>query len=130
MLYYYTKTILLYNFHHTLRNFYFRRVFIISLVSIDIVSIFILLIFVEVKSNTLDILSRFCIRFIYKVPIFTLLIIILALAPLSSLIVNNYNNVVFYSLGNNEFNRFRFLFVQIRQFFYSRLNFFLVALSA
>ena len=61
MLYYYTKTILLYDFHYTFRNFYFYKASIISLVSINIVSIFILLIFIKVKPNILDIFSRFCI---------------------------------------------------------------------
>ena len=60
MLHYYTKAILLYNFYYTFRNFYFRKVFVVSLMGIDLVSIFTLLILVEVESNILDIFSRFC----------------------------------------------------------------------
>ena len=40
-----------------------------------------------------------------------LLIIVLILASLSSLIVSNYNDIVFYSFGSDEFDRFRFPFV-------------------
>ena len=61
MLYYYTKAILLYDFRYILRNFYFCRVFIISLMSVNVVSIFVLLILIEVEPNTLDVFSRFCI---------------------------------------------------------------------
>ena len=129
MLYHYTKTILLYNFHYTLRNFYFCRVFVVSLISIHVVSIFTLLVLIEVEPNTSDIFPRFCVRFIYRVSIFTLLVIILTLTPLSSLIVSNYNDIVFCGLSDNKFNGFRFLFIRIRRFFYSGLNFFLVALS-
>ena len=111
MLYYYTKAILLYDFYYTLRNFYFRRVFIVSLISIHAVSIFVLLVLIEVESNTSDIFSRFCIRFIYGVLVFALLITILILVPLSLLIVSNYNDVVFCGLNSNKFNRFRFLFI-------------------
>ena len=59
MLYYYTKTILPYDFYYTFRNFYFRKASIISLVSIDVISMFILLILIEVKSNILDIFFKF-----------------------------------------------------------------------
>ena len=59
MLYYYTKTILSYDFYYTFKNFYFRKASIISLISINIISIFILLILIKVKSNTLNIFSRF-----------------------------------------------------------------------
>ena len=130
MLYYYTKAILPYDFHYTLRNFYFRRVFVVSLISVNAVSIFILLILIEVEPDTSDVFSRFCIRFIYGVPIFALLVTFLILAPLSSLIVSNYDDVVFYSLGSNKFDEFRFPFIRTRRFFYSGLNFFLVTLSA
>ena len=61
MLYYYTKTILLYDFYYTFKNFYFYKAFIIFLVSIYITSIFILLIFIKVKFNILDIFFKFCI---------------------------------------------------------------------
>ena len=98
--------------------------------SVNTVSIFTLLILVEVEPNTLDVFPRFCVWFIHGVPVFTLLVTILILAPLSSLIVSNYDDVVFCSLSSNEFDEFRFLFIRIRQFFHSRLNFFLVALSA
>ena len=59
MLYYYIKAILPYDFHYTFRNFYLYKVFIISLIDINIVSIFILLIFIKVKFNILDIFFRF-----------------------------------------------------------------------
>ena len=111
MLYYYTKAILLYDFRHTLRNFYFRRVFVVSLISMNAVSIFTLLVLIEVESNTLDVFSRFCIRFIYRVPVFALLVTFLILAPLSSPIISNYNDIVFYSLDSNEFDGFRFPFI-------------------
>ena len=130
ILYYYTKAILLYDFYYTLRNFYFCKVFIVSLISVNTVSIFILLVLIEVESNTSNIFSRFCIQFIHEVLIFALLVTFLTLAPLSSPIVSNYDDVVFCSLSNNEFDRFRFPFIRTRQFFYSELNFFLVALSA
>ena len=42
---------------------------------------------------------------------FTLFVTILILALLGSLIVSNYNNVVFCGFGDNKFNRFRFLLV-------------------
>ena len=59
MLYYYAKAILLYNLYYTFKNFYLYRVLIVSLISINIISIFILLIFIEVEPNILDIFSRF-----------------------------------------------------------------------
>ena len=59
MLYYYTKAILLYDFYYTFKNFYFYKAFIIPLVSMNIISIFILLIFIKVKSNILNIFSRY-----------------------------------------------------------------------
>ena len=111
MLYYYTKAILLYDLHYTFRNFYFCRVFVVSLISMNAVSMFVLLVLIEVEPNTLDVFSRFCIRFIYGVLVFVLLVIILALALLSSLIVGNYDDVVFCSLSDNEFDGFRFLFI-------------------
>ena len=77
----------------------------------NIVSILTLLILIEVKPNTLDVFPGFCVWFIYEISMFTLLITILIFAPLSLLIVSNYDNVVFYSLGGNEFDRFRFSFI-------------------
>ena len=130
MLYHYTEAILPYDFHYTLRNFYFRRVFVVSLMSVNAVSMFALLIFVEVEPDMSDVFPRFYIRLIHGVPIFALLVTILTLAPLSSPIVGNYDDVVFCGFGGNEFDRFRFLFIQVKQFFCSGLNFFLVALSA
>ena len=130
MLYYYTEAILPYDFRYTLRNFYFRRVFVVSLMSVNAISIFTLLVLVKVEPDTSDIFSRFYIRFIHGVPVFALLVIFLALAPLSSPIVGNYNDVVFCGLSSNEFDGFRFPFIRTRRFFYSGLNFFLVALSA
>ena len=59
MFYYYIKTILLYDLRYTLKNFYFSRVFIISLISINVARIFILLILIEVKFNILNIFSKF-----------------------------------------------------------------------
>ena len=61
VLYYYTKAVLLYNFRYTFENFYFCRAFVVSLISVDAVSIFVLLVFIEVKSNILDVFSRFCV---------------------------------------------------------------------
>ena len=130
MLYYYTKAILPYNFRYILRNFYFYRVFFIFLISVNAISIFTLLIFTKVEPNTLDVFPRFCIWFIYRVLVFTLLITILIFALLSSPIVSNYNDVVFCGFDSNKFNRFRFLFIRIRRFFYNRLNFFLITLNA
>ena len=46
-------------------------------------------------------------------PVFPLLVIVLVLVPLSSLIVGNYDNVVFRSLGSDELDGFRFLFVRV-----------------
>ena len=59
VLYHHTKAILPYDFHYTFGNFYFYKAFVVSLVSIDIVSMFILLILIEVKPNMSDIFSRF-----------------------------------------------------------------------
>ena len=81
--------------------------------SVNAVSMFALLVLVEVEPDTSDIFSRSCVWVIYEVPIFTLLVTILILAPLGSLIVSNYNNIVFCGLDSNEFNRFRFLFVRV-----------------
>ena len=61
VLYYYTKAVLLYDFRYTFGNFYFYRAFVVSLISVDAISIFILLVFIEVESNTSDVFSRFCI---------------------------------------------------------------------
>ena len=61
MLYYYTKAILPYDFYYTFRNFYFYRAFIVSLISVNIISMFILLILIEVKPNILNVFSKFCI---------------------------------------------------------------------
>ena len=61
MLYYYTEAVLPYDFHYILGNFYFYRAFVISLVSMDAISIFVLLVFIEVESNTSNVFSGFCI---------------------------------------------------------------------
>ena len=61
MLYYHTKAILPYDFHYTFWNFYFCRAFVISLVSVDAVSIFVWLVFIEVEPDTSNVFSRFCV---------------------------------------------------------------------
>ena len=61
ILYYHTKAVLSYDFYHTFGNFYFCRAFIVSLVSVNVISMFIWLVFIEVKFNMLDIFSRFCV---------------------------------------------------------------------
>ena len=61
VLYYYTEAVLPYDFRYTFGNFYFYRAFVVSLISVDTVSIFILLVFIEVESNTSDIFSKFCV---------------------------------------------------------------------
>ena len=111
MLYYYTKAILSYDFYYTLKDFYFYRVFVVSLIDINIINIFILSIFIEVESNISNIFLRFYSRVIYKVFVFSLFIIVFIIILLSLLIVNNYNNIVLYSFNSNEFNRLRFLFI-------------------
>ena len=113
VLYYYTEAILLYDFRYTFWNFYFYRAFIISLVSVDTVSMFAWLVFIEVKPNILDVFSRFCIWVIHEVPISPLLVIVLILAPLGSLIVGNYDDIVFYGFDSDEFNGFRFPFIRV-----------------
>ena len=113
MLYYHTKAILPYNFRHTFRNFYFYRAFVVSLVSVDAISIFILLVFIEVKLNTSNVFPRFCVWVIYGVPISPLLVIVLVLAPLGSLIVSNHDDIVFRSLDSDKLDGFRFLFIQV-----------------
>ena len=100
-----------YDFHHTFWNFYFCRAFVISLVSVDTVSMFAWLIFTEVEPDMLDIFSGFCVWVIYGVPMSPLLVTVLVLTPLGSLIVGNYDDIVFCGFGSNEFDRFRFLFV-------------------
>ena len=77
------------------------------------VSMFVLLVFTEVEPNTSDVFSRFCVWVIYGVPVFPLLVIVLVLVPLGSLIVGNYNDVVFRGLSSNKLNGFRFLFVRV-----------------
>ena len=113
VLYYHTKAILPYDFYYTFWNFYFCRAFIISLVSVDAVSIFAWLVFIEVEPDTLDVFSRFCVWVIHGVPISPLLVIVLVLAPLGSPIVGNYDDIVFCGFGSDEFDGFRFLFVQV-----------------
>ena len=113
VLYHHTEAILPYNFRYTFGNFYFYRAFVVSLISVDAISIFVLLVFIEVKSNISNVFSRFCVWVIYGVPVSPLLVTVLILAPLSSLIVGNYNNVVFRSLGGDKLNGFRFPFVRI-----------------
>ena len=46
--------------------------------------------------------------------VFAFLIIVLIIILFSSLIVGNYNDVVFYNLNSNKLNGFRFLFVRVR----------------
>ena len=113
MLYHYTEAILLYDFRHTFGNFYFYRAFVVSLVSVDAVSIFTLLVFIEVKSNISNVFSRFCVWVIYGVLVSSLLVTVLVLIPLGSLIVGNHNNVVFRGLSGDKLDRFRFLFVRV-----------------
>ena len=113
VLYYHTEAILPYDFRHTFGNFYFYRAFVVSLVSVNAVSMFVLLVFIEVEPNTSDVFSRFCVWVIHGVPVFPLLVIVLVLVPLGSLIVGNYNDVVFRGLSSNKLNGFRFLFVQV-----------------
>ena len=57
----------------------------------------------------------------------TLFIAALVIAPFSSLIVSDYSDIVFRDFYSDKLNRLRFLFIQIRQFFYSDFNFFLSA---
>ena len=73
--------------------------------------IFTLLIFIKVKSNSLDIFSRISIRIIYRVSIFIFFIIVLILVLSSLLIVSNNNNIVYRSFNSDKFNRLRFLFI-------------------
>ena len=113
VLYYYTEAVLPYDFRHTFGNFYFCRAFIISLISVDAVSMFVLLVFIEVEPNTLDVFSRFCVWIIYEVPIFSLLVIVLVLVLLGSPIVSNHDDVVFRGLDGDKLNGFRFLFVRV-----------------
>ena len=61
VLYHYTKAILPYDFRYTFGNFYFYRAFVVSLVSVDVVSMFALLVFIEVEPDTLDVFPRFCV---------------------------------------------------------------------
>ena len=44
---------------------------------------------------------------------FLFLVTILVLAPLGSPIVGDYDDVVFCGFSSDEFDRFRFLFVQV-----------------
>ena len=113
VLYHYTEAVLLYDFRHTFGNFYFCRAFIVFLISVNAVSMFALLVFIEVEPNTLDIFPGFCVWVIYRVPVSPLLVTVLILAPLGSLIVSNYDDVVFRSLGGDELDGFRFPFVQV-----------------
>ena len=113
VLYYHTKTILPYDFRYTFENFYFYRAFVVSLVSVDAISIFALLVFTEVKPNTSNVFPRFCVWVIYEVPVSPLLVIVLVLVPLGLLIVGNHNDVVFRSLDSDKLNGFRFPFVRV-----------------
>ena len=113
MLYHHTEAVLLYDFYYTFGNFYFCRAFVVSLISVDAVSIFVLLVFIEVEPNTLDVFPRFCVWVIYEIPISPLLVIVLILALLGSPIVGNHDDVVFRSLSSDELNGFRFLFVRV-----------------
>ena len=113
VLYYHTEAVLPYDFRHTFGNFYFCRAFVVSLVSVDAVSMFVLLVFIEVEPNTLDVFSRFCVWVIYGVPVSPLLVTVLVLVPLGSLIVGNHDDVVFRGLDGDELDGFRFLFVRV-----------------
>ena len=123
--YYYAKTILPYNLSYTFQNLYFSGVLIISLISINTFRIFTLFVLIKVESNSLNIFSRISAQVVYKIFIYALLAIVLIVALFSSLIVGNNSNIVYYGFSNNKLNRLRFLFVQIRQLFYSIFNFFL-----
>ena len=81
--------------------------------SVDAISIFALLVFIEVKPDTSDVFSGFCVWVIYGVPVSPLFVTVLVLAPLGSLIVGNYNDVVFRGLGSDELDGFRFPFVRV-----------------
>ena len=61
VLYHHTKAVLPYDFRHTFGNFYFCRAFVVSLVSVDAISMFTLLVFIEVEPDTSDVFPRFCI---------------------------------------------------------------------
>ena len=113
VLYHYTKAILPYDFRYTFWNFYFCRAFVISLVSVDAVSMFAWLVFIEVEPNTSDVFSGFCVWVIYEVFVSPLLVTVLVLAPLGSPIVGNYDDVVFCGFGGDEFDGFRFSFVRV-----------------
>ena len=104
---------MLYDFRYTFGNFYFYRAFVVSLVSVDAVSMFILLVFIEVEPNTSDVFFGFCVWIIYGVPVSPLLVTVLVLVPLGSLIVGNYDDVVFRSLGGDKLDGFRFSFVRV-----------------
>ena len=113
VLYYYTEAVLPYDFRYTFGNFYFYRAFVVSLVSVNAVSMFVLLVFIEVESDTLDVFSGFCVWVIYGVSVSSLLVIVLVLVSLGSLIVGNHDDVVFRGLGGDELDGFRFLFVRV-----------------
>ena len=113
VLYHHTKAILPYDFRYTFENFYFCRAFVVSLVSVDAVSMFVLLVFTEVEPDTLDVFPRFCIWIIYEVLVSPLLVTVLVLAPLGSPIVSNHDDVVFRGLGSDKLNGFRFPFVRV-----------------
>ena len=81
--------------------------------SVDAVSMFILLVFIEVEPDTSDVFSRFCIWVIYEVLVSPLLVTVLVLAPLGSPIVGNHDDVVFRGLGDDKLDGFRFLFVRV-----------------
>ena len=57
--------------------------------------------------------------------IFALFVTAFVIALFGSLIVGDNSDIVFYGFDNNEFNRLRFLFIQVRHFFYSDFDFFL-----
>ena len=84
-------------------------------------------VFIKVEPNSLDIFSRIGAWVVYEIFMLTLFIAALVIALFGSLIVSDYSNVVFRGFYSDELNGLRFLFVQIRQFFYSDFNFFLSA---
>ena len=81
--------------------------------SVDVVSMFVWLVFIEVEPDTSDVFSGFCVWVIHGVPVSPFLVTVLVLALLGLPIVGNYNDVVFCGFGGDEFDGFRFLFVRV-----------------
>ena len=102
--YYHTKTILPDNLYDLLQNFDLRRVLIITLIDIYLVSVLIDYFFVKVESNSLDIFSRIGSQIKYGVAIFVFFVIFVVLILLGSLVVGNNVNVVLNCFDSNEFD--------------------------